>query len=106
MGTSPTLPAPEKSLIPLVNVVDARGWREDQKPKPAAGLQVNAFAAGIDRVEWARLNNDPLKPLTNRALQGRFPPGSVFKMIVGLVMLLPYGALMNVLRPMQPARAN
>jgi uncharacterized PurR-regulated membrane protein YhhQ (DUF165 family) len=28
------------------------------------------------------------------------------KMIMGLVMLLPYGALMNVLRPMQPARAS
>jgi uncharacterized PurR-regulated membrane protein YhhQ (DUF165 family) len=28
------------------------------------------------------------------------------KMIVGLVMLLPYGALMNVLRPMQAARAS
>ncbi|KRB62647.1 hypothetical protein ASE04_00230 [Rhizobium sp. Root708] len=28
------------------------------------------------------------------------------KVIVGLVMLLPYGALMNVLRPMQAARAN
>ncbi len=26
------------------------------------------------------------------------------KMIAGLVMLLPYGALMNVLKPMQPAR--
>ncbi|MDQ0560899.1 uncharacterized PurR-regulated membrane protein YhhQ (DUF165 family) [Rhizobium mesoamericanum] len=30
----------------------------------------------------------------------------VVKMIVGLVMLLPYGALMNVLRPMQAARAS
>ncbi|TCU10532.1 queuosine precursor transporter [Rhizobium sullae] len=28
------------------------------------------------------------------------------KMIMGLVMLLPYGALMNVLRPMQPVRAS
>jgi uncharacterized PurR-regulated membrane protein YhhQ (DUF165 family) len=28
------------------------------------------------------------------------------KLIVGLVMLLPYGALMSVLRPNQPARAN
>ncbi|CCM77527.1 queuosine precursor transporter [Rhizobium mesoamericanum] len=28
------------------------------------------------------------------------------KMIVGLVMLLPYGALMNVLRPMQAARVS
>lgn len=28
------------------------------------------------------------------------------KLLVGLVMLLPYGALMNVLKPMQPARAS
>lgn len=28
------------------------------------------------------------------------------KMLVGLVMLLPYGALMNVLKPMQPVRAS
>lgn len=28
------------------------------------------------------------------------------KLIVGLVMLLPYGALMNVLKPMQPIRAS
>jgi len=47
----------------------------------------NAFAAGIQRAEWARLNTDPLKPLTNRALQGRFSPGSVFKMAVGLAGL-------------------
>jgi penicillin-binding protein 2 len=47
----------------------------------------NAFAAGIDRAAWAALNTDPLKPLMNRALQGRFSPGSVFKMIVGLAAL-------------------
>jgi len=47
----------------------------------------NAFAAGIDRTAWAALNTDPLKPLMNRALQGRFSPGSVFKMIVGLAAL-------------------
>ena len=47
----------------------------------------NAFAAGVDRATWAALNNDPLKPLTNRALQGKFSPGSVFKMAVGLAGL-------------------
>lgn len=47
----------------------------------------NAFAAGIDRSAWAALNTDPLRPLTNRALQGRFSPGSVFKMAVGLAGL-------------------
>ena len=47
----------------------------------------NAFAAGIDRVAWAALNNDSLKPLQNRALQGRYSPGSTFKMAVGLAGL-------------------
>jgi penicillin-binding protein 2 len=47
----------------------------------------NAFAAGVDRATWASLNTDPLKPMTNRALQGKFSPGSVFKMAVGLAGL-------------------
>ena len=47
----------------------------------------NAFAGGIDRATWASLNNDPLKPLQNRALQGRYSPGSTFKMAVGLAGL-------------------
>ena len=44
----------------------------------------NAFAGGIDRATWAALNSDELKPLQNRALQGRYSPGSTFKMAVGL----------------------
>jgi penicillin-binding protein 2 len=47
----------------------------------------NAFAAGIDRKTWAALNSDELKPLQNRALQGRYSPGSTFKMAVGLAGL-------------------
>jgi len=47
----------------------------------------NAFAAGINRATWAALNTDELKPLQNRALQGRYSPGSVFKMAVGLAGL-------------------
>ena len=47
----------------------------------------NAFAAGIDRAAWAALNTDELKPLQNRALQGRYSPGSIFKMAVGLAGL-------------------
>jgi penicillin-binding protein 2 len=47
----------------------------------------NAFAAGIDRATWAALNTDELRPLQNRALQGRYSPGSTFKMAVGLAGL-------------------
>jgi penicillin-binding protein 2 len=47
----------------------------------------NAFASGIDRATWASLNTDELKPLQNRAVQGRYSPGSTFKMAVGLAGL-------------------
>jgi penicillin-binding protein 2 len=47
----------------------------------------NAFASGIDRAAWAALNTDELKPLQNRALQGRYSPGSTFKMAVALAAL-------------------
>jgi penicillin-binding protein 2 len=47
----------------------------------------NAFAGGIDRATWAQLNTDDLHPLQNRALQGRYSPGSTFKMAVGLAGL-------------------
>jgi penicillin-binding protein 2 len=47
----------------------------------------NAFAAGINRATWASLNTDKLNPLTNRALQGKYSPGSTFKMAVGLAGL-------------------
>src|SRR5262245_46595178 len=42
----------------------------------------NAFTGGIDRTTWTSLNTDKLKPLQNRALQGRYSPGSTFKIAV------------------------
>src|SRR5262249_28383247 len=47
----------------------------------------NAFAAGIDRATWAALNTDDLHPLQDRAIQGRYSPGSTFKMAVALAAL-------------------
>lgn len=47
----------------------------------------NAFAAGIDRTRWAALTGDELKPLQDRAIQGRYSPGSTFKMAVALAAL-------------------
>ena len=47
----------------------------------------NAFASGIDRETWTTLNSDDLRPLQDRATQGRYSPGSTFKMAVGLAAL-------------------
>jgi len=47
----------------------------------------NAFAAGIDRASFSALLNDELKPLQDRAIQGKYSPGSTFKMAVALAGL-------------------
>jgi penicillin-binding protein 2 len=47
----------------------------------------NAFAAGIDRATWASLMTDEQRPLNDRAIQGRYSPGSTFKMAVALAGL-------------------
>jgi penicillin-binding protein 2 len=47
----------------------------------------NAFAMGVDRATWASLTNDEQRPLNDRAIQGRYSPGSTFKMAVALAAL-------------------
>jgi penicillin-binding protein 2 len=47
----------------------------------------NAFASGIDRATWASLNSDKLRPLQNRVIQGRYSPGSTFKIVVAVAGL-------------------
>lgn len=47
----------------------------------------NSFALRISQREWTRLITDPAHPLQNRAIQSRFSPGSVFKIVVALAAL-------------------
>ncbi len=44
----------------------------------------NLFVTGIDPKTYQALNQDPLKPLYNRALQGQYPPGSTVKPMLAL----------------------
>jgi glucose/arabinose dehydrogenase len=67
MGTSPTLPTPNKTLIPTVHVATAKGWAEGATPTAAAGRKVNAFATGLDHPRWLYVlpNGDVLVAETN-----------------------------------------
>ena len=47
----------------------------------------NLFALSIKPNEWQTLVEDPLRPLTNRALRGQYPPGSTFKPFMALAAL-------------------
>ena len=47
----------------------------------------NLFALNIKPNEWRTLVEDPLRPLTNRALRGQYPPGSTFKPFMALAAL-------------------
>jgi penicillin-binding protein 2 len=47
----------------------------------------NVFARGIKSDEWQALIKDRLRPLNNRAIQGQYPPGSTFKVLVAIAGL-------------------
>jgi glucose/arabinose dehydrogenase len=62
IGPDPKLPPPEETLIPTVNIAPAVGWPDGAKPTPAPGLEVVAFAEGLDHPRWLHVlpNGDVL----------------------------------------------
>jgi penicillin-binding protein 2 len=47
----------------------------------------NSFSGGISKNEWAMLRENDHIPLSNKTLQGLYPPGSTFKPLVTLALL-------------------
>jgi glucose/arabinose dehydrogenase len=82
MGPQPALPPPQRSLLPTINVVTARGWADDQMPLPASGTTVTAFARGLDHPRWLHVlpngdvlvaeTNAPPRPKDNTGIKGWF----------------------------------
>jgi penicillin-binding protein 2 len=53
----------------------------------APSFDPNRFVGGIPVDYWRELNTDPRKPLYNKVIQGRYPPGSTFKLATTLIAL-------------------
>jgi len=51
-GPRPTLPAPNPTFIPTVNIAPAKGWPDGMTPTAAAGLAVSAYATNLDHPRW------------------------------------------------------
>ena len=53
----------------------------------APSFDPNEFVGGIDRKLWEELNSDPTRPLFNRAVVGRYPPASTWKVATAAIAL-------------------
>jgi len=51
------------------------------------GFDPNGFVLGWSTKDWAALRDDEKRPLNNKAVSGLYPPGSTFKMVVGMAAL-------------------
>ncbi|KQC07738.1 MAG: hypothetical protein APR62_00345 [Smithella sp. SDB] len=53
----------------------------------APSFDPNLFNSGIPYEEWEKLQNNPLCPLSNKAISGQYPPGSTYKLVVAAAAL-------------------
>jgi glucose/arabinose dehydrogenase len=67
-GPNPVLPAPNKTLIPTLNVAPAEPWPDGARPVAAPGLAVAAYASGLAHPRWIYVlpNGDVLVAETNK----------------------------------------
>jgi len=80
VGPDPQLPAPNKTLIPTVNVAPVEPWANTAQPRSAPGTSVNAFATGLEHPRWLLVlpngdvlvaeTNAPPKPDDGKGLRG------------------------------------
>lgn len=47
----------------------------------------NIFVSGMSHEEWDSLNSNPFRPMTNKAIQGEYPPASTYKIVTAIAGL-------------------
>jgi glucose/arabinose dehydrogenase len=77
IGPHPQLPPPNVTMFPTVSVAKAIGWHANERPTPAPGLTVDAFATGLDhpRNVYVLPNGDVLVAETNAPPKPDDSPG-------------------------------
>jgi len=92
VGPDPTLPPPSSSLLPVVQVADAKGWPDGAKPSAPAGVAVTAFARGLDHPRWLHVlpNGDVLVAESNAPPRPEDSKG--FKAAIMKIMMKKAGA--------------
>ncbi len=53
----------------------------------APSFDPNKFVNGISVADYGELTENPYRPLANKSVQGVYPPGSTFKMVVAMAAL-------------------
>ena len=86
-GATPTLPKPNPTLIPTINIAPAVSWPEGVIPIAAKGLAVNAFASGLDHPRWLHIlpNGDVLVAESNAPSK---PSGRISVKDVGMKVVM------------------
>jgi penicillin-binding protein 2 len=47
----------------------------------------NAFVEGLSHKQWNALRDDPRRPMSNKVIQGEYPPGSTYKIVTAIAAL-------------------
>jgi len=79
-GANPTLPEPNPTFIPTVNIAPAQGWPDGVKPLSAPGTTVTALAKNLGHPRWIYVlpngdvlvaeSNAPPKPEDGKGIKG------------------------------------
>jgi hypothetical protein len=82
VGSNPVLPAPKRTLVPTIHVVNAKGWAGDETPLTSEDMSVAAFARDLEHPRWLHVlpngdvlvaeTNAPPRPEDNKGIKGWF----------------------------------